>query len=133
MPFEAMGFNANSPFLHLSFADSTGVFYVGILSKRIPKYLRLFVHSMTHPLKEIIGIACPTALSLRVHHRACAMLGLILDFVSWHRCDTFFSCSWTAVTTVLISLPVLQISPSFASGVSILPKPLQIRSASPYV
>ena len=80
MPFEAMAFNADSPFLHLSFVDST--LYVSILSKWIPRYLRLFVPSMTSPLKETAGIACPTALLLRVHHTACALLGLISDSVS---------------------------------------------------
>ena len=56
-------------------------------------------------LKETVGIACPTALLLRVHHRACALLGLILD--SWHQCVTFSSCSWTAETVVMMSLVVL--------------------------
>ena len=107
MPFEAMAFNADSPFLHLSFVDSACVLYVSVLSKWIQRYLRLFVRSMTSPLKETAGIACPTALLLRVHHRACALLGLISNSVSWHQCDTFSSCSWTAVTAVLMSLAVL--------------------------
>ena len=102
-----MAFNVDSSFLHLSFVDSTCVLYVSILSKWIPRYLRLFVRSMASPLKETAGIACPTALLLRVHHRACALLGLISDSVSWHQCDTFSSCSWTAVTAVLMSLDVL--------------------------
>ena len=46
---------------------------------------------MTSPLKKTAGNACPTALLLRVHHRACALLVLILDSVSWHQCDTFSS------------------------------------------
>ena len=107
MPFEAMAFNADSLFLHLGFVDSTCVLYVSILSKWIPRYLRLFVRSMTFPLKKTAGIACPTVLLLRVHHRACALLVLILDSVYWHQCDTFSSCSWTAVTAVLMSLAVL--------------------------
>ena len=65
------------------------------------------MRSMASPLKETAGIACPTALLLRVHHRACALLGLISDSVSWHQCDTFSSYSWTAVTAVLMSLDVL--------------------------
>ena len=83
-----MAFNMDSPFLHLSFVDSTCVLCIIIVSKWIPGYLRLFMCSMTSPLKETAGIACPTALLLRVHHRACALLGLILDSVSWHQCDT---------------------------------------------
>ena len=79
-----MAFKADSPFLHLRFVDSTCVLYVSILSKWITSYLRLFVHSMTFSLKETAGIACPTALLLRVHHRAYALLGLISDSVSWH-------------------------------------------------
>ena len=47
------------------------------------------MHSMTSPLKETAGIACLTALLLSEHHRACELLGLILDSVSWHQCDTF--------------------------------------------
>ena len=31
-------------------------------------YMRLFVRSMTSPLKETADIACPIALLLRVHH-----------------------------------------------------------------
>ena len=69
MPFEAMAFNTDSPFLHLSFVDSTCVLYVSILSKWIPRYLRQFVRSVASPLKETAGIACSTALLLRVHHR----------------------------------------------------------------
>ena len=42
------------------------------------------VYSMASPLKETAGIACPTALFLRVNHRACTLLGLISDSVSWH-------------------------------------------------
>ena len=56
------------------------------------------MRSMTFPLKKTADIACPTALLLRVPHRACTLLGLISDSVSWHQCDTFSSCSWTAVT-----------------------------------
>ena len=37
------------------------------------------VCSMTSPLKKTAGIACPTALLLRVHHMACDLLGLISD------------------------------------------------------
>ena len=37
------------------------------------------MRSMTSPLKETAGIACPTALLLRVYHRACTLLVLILD------------------------------------------------------
>ena len=48
------------------------------------------MRSMTSPLKETAGIACPTVLMLRVHHGACALLGLISDSVSWHQCDTCF-------------------------------------------
>ena len=47
------------------------------------------VRSTTSSLKETAGIACPTALLLRVHHWACSLLGLISDSVSWHQCDTF--------------------------------------------
>ena len=109
MPFEAMAFYSNGPFLHLSFVDSTCVFYVSIPSKWIPCCLRLFVRSMTSPLKETADIACPTALLLRVHHRTCELFGLIWDSVSWHQCDTFSSCSWTAVTAVRMSLAFLYI------------------------
>ena len=45
-------------------------------------YLRLFVQSMTSPLTETAGIACHTDSLLRVHHKACALLGLISDSVS---------------------------------------------------
>ena len=62
-----MAFNVDSPVLHLSLVDSTCVLYVSILSKWIPRYLRLFVCSMTSPLKDTADIAsCPTALLLRV-------------------------------------------------------------------
>ena len=61
------------------------------------------MRSMTSPLKETAGIACPTALLLRVHHRACSLLGFISNSVSLHQCDTFSSCSWTAVTSVLVT------------------------------
>ena len=70
---------ADSPFLHLSFVDSTCVLYVSILSKLIQKYLRMLVRSMASPLKKIAGIACSTALLLRVCHRAYALLGLVSD------------------------------------------------------
>ena len=58
-----------------------------------PRYLRLFVRSLTSPLTKTVGIACRTVLLLRVHHRACSLLGLISDSVSWHQSDTFSSCS----------------------------------------
>ena len=87
MSSEAMAFNTDSPSLHLSFLDSTCVLYVSILSKLILRYLRLFMRSMSFPLKETAGIACPTALLLRVQYRACALLGIISDSVSWHQCD----------------------------------------------
>ena len=45
--------------------------------------------SLTFRLKETAGVACPTALLLRVHHRACALFVLISDSVSWHHYDTF--------------------------------------------
>ena len=80
--FEVMAFNADNPFLHMSFVDSTCVLCVSILSKWIQGYLRLFLRSITFPLKETAGIACPTALLLRVHYRGCALLGLISDSVS---------------------------------------------------
>ena len=50
MTFEAISFNADSPFLHLSFVDSTYVLYVRVLSKWMPRYLRPFVRSVTSPL-----------------------------------------------------------------------------------
>ena len=84
--FIAVAFTVDSPFLHLSF-----VLFISILLKWIPKYLRLCVHSMTSPLKETAGIACPTALLLRVRYRACTLLGLVSDSVFWHHCDTFDS------------------------------------------
>ena len=65
MPLEAMAFNSDSPFLHLSFVDSPCVLYLSILLKWLQKYLRLIVRSMISPLKETAGIACPTALLLR--------------------------------------------------------------------
>ena len=86
-----------SLFLLLSFVDSASVLYASILW--IPRYLKLFVSSMTSPLMETAGIACHTVLLLRVHHRTCALLRLISDSVFWHRCDTFSVCSWTKVTT----------------------------------
>ena len=67
-----MAFRVDSPFLHLSFVDSTCVLYVSILSKWIPRYLRLFVRSVTSPLKETAGIPCLTALLLMVHHSGLA-------------------------------------------------------------
>ena len=84
------------------------------------------VRSMTSPLKDTVGMAFPTALFLRVNHRACALLGLISDSVSWHKRDTVSSCSRTAVTAVWMSLSVLQSSLSSAS-VSTWLKPLGIR------
>ena len=105
--FTAMAFSADSPFSHPTFVDLSSILYVSILSKWMPRYLRLFAHSMTSPLKETAGIACPTALLLRVHHRACALLGLISDPISWHYYDTFSSCSRPAVTTAWASLAVL--------------------------
>ena len=89
MPFEVKAFNADSPFLHLSFVDKTCVLYVSILSKWIPRHLGLFVRSlfvssMTSPLKETDDIASPTAMLLMVHHRSCVFLGFISDSVSWH-------------------------------------------------
>ena len=84
-------------------------------------------------LRETAGTACSTALLLRVHHRARALLGLILNYVSWRQCDTFSSCSWTALTAVWVSLDVLHIiSPSSAS-ISNRLNPLMFRSASPFV
>ena len=47
-------------------------------SKWTSSYLRLFMHSMTSQMEETAGIACSTALLLRMHHRACALLGLTL-------------------------------------------------------
>ena len=52
----------------------------------IPRYVRLFVRSTS---SVPAGIACPTSLLLRNPHRACALLGLTLDSVSWQHCDTF--------------------------------------------
>ena len=66
----------------------------------------MFMPSVTSPLKETAGIACPTALLLRAHHRACALLGTISDFVSWKHCHTFSSRSRTAMTVVRVSLTV---------------------------
>ena len=37
----------------------------------------------TSSLKEIAGFACPIALSLRMHHKTCALLALISDSVSF--------------------------------------------------
>ena len=88
MPIVAMACSAENPsffffffFLHLSFVDSTCILHVIILGKWIPGYLRLFVHSVTFLLKEIAGIACPTALLLTAHHRDYAFLACI-DFGS---------------------------------------------------
>ena len=64
-----MAFNADSPFLHLSFVDSTCVLVRQHSIDVDPEISRLFVHSMTSPSKEAAGISCPTALLLRVHHR----------------------------------------------------------------
>ena len=51
-------------------------------------------------------IACPTAFLLRVHHRACTLLGFISDSVSWHqfpsRMATFLS--WRAAASHLVSV-----------------------------
>ena len=62
---------------------------------------RLFLWSMTTPLKETVDINCVSSLLLKVHHRASALLGLNLDPVSWHHYDTFFpTCSRTVVTAM---------------------------------
>ena len=60
--------------------------------------------SVTSLLNDTADIACPAALLLRVHHRACIWLGLISDPVPRHHCDSFPSCSWTAMTSVGVSL-----------------------------
>ena len=57
---------------------------------------------MTSALKETAYISCTTALLLRVHYWARPLLGLISDTASWHHCDTFCSCFWTAVTAVWV-------------------------------
>ena len=46
--------------------------------------------SMTSPFKEAAGIACPTALLLEMHHRACALLELISDSLSLGTIVTLF-------------------------------------------
>ena len=48
----------------------------------------------------------PTSLLLRVHHRACVLIGLISNFAFWHHFDPFSSCSWTVVTAVWVLLAV---------------------------
>ena len=78
MPFAAMSFGGDSPFLHLSSVDSTCGLYVSIKSKWIPRYQRLFSRSMASPMKETVGIACLTALLLG-YNMAWAFLGLISD------------------------------------------------------
>ena len=67
--------------------------------------------SMTSPLRATVGIACPTALLLRVHHRVFALLELIPDSVSWHLCDTFFGCSWTTVAAMWMTLATFSDKP----------------------
>ena len=78
---------STQPFLHLSFVDLACVLYVSILSRWILR--NLFMWSMISPLTETAGIDGPTALFLRVHHRACALLDWF-GTVSWHNCDTSF-------------------------------------------
>ena len=63
----------------------------------------LFVRSMTSPSKETAGIVCPSALFKRVNHRACVSLELVSNPISWYRCDTLSSFSWTAETAELVS------------------------------
>ena len=71
---------------------------------------------MTSPLKETAGIACPTALLLRVHHSVCTLLGLISDSVPWHRCDTFYqllldsSDCCVGVIGCFVDKPIVRIS-----------------------
>ena len=95
-------FRADSPFLQQSFVYSTCALFVVIPWKWIPRYLRL-----TSPLQETTGIAFPTVLFFR----ACTLLALMLDSISWHHCDTFSTCTWPAVTAVWVSSAVLKISP----------------------
>ena len=100
MPFAAMAVSADNPFLRLSFVDSLWVLYVSILW--IPSYLMLICVLLL--VAGDFWHCLSLSLLLSVHHRACALLGLILDPVSWHNCGT--SCSWTAVTAVRMSLTV---------------------------
>ena len=72
-------FGKDSPFLHTSFVDLTCVLYMSNLSKWIRRCLKLLMASVTSPLKEIAGIACPTALMLRVHYRAVLCLELLIN------------------------------------------------------
>ena len=129
MPFAGLIFSVGSPFQHPGFVDTICILYASILLKWIPRYVRLFMCSVTFPLKKTTGITYPTVLLLRVHHRACTLLGLSLDSVSWHHCSC---CSWTAVTVVWVSLAVLLISLS-AEGANTQLKPLFFRSASPFL
>ena len=99
-----IAFCADSRLLYLSFVESTCFLLVNI--SWIPRYKTLFVRSVTSLLKETAGIACCTALLLRVHHRAYTMLGLI-HTLSLDTVVTFLSSSWTVVTAVWKSLAVL--------------------------
>ena len=94
-----MAFSVNRPFLHLNFADSTCLLFARILSKWMPMYRRLLVHSVTS-LKETAGIAFPTALLLRV-----CLAWIDFGFLTLGMIVTLFqaSCSWTVVTAVWVS------------------------------
>ena len=66
------------------------------------------MHSMIFPLIESAGFACPTALFLKVHHRTCGLLGLILDFIV-----ILSSCSWTVLGTLWVCFKVANSNANF--------------------
>ena len=106
MPFAAIAFNTDSPLLCLSFVDLTCILCVSIVLKWTSRCLGLFVHALISLLDEIAGIACPTALFIRVHHLTCALLRLIPNPFSLHHCDTSSSYFWAGMTVVWVSLAV---------------------------
>ena len=53
------------------------------------------------PIEETASPACFAALLVRMHDRLCDLFGPISYPVSWHRWNTFFSCTWTVVTAVI--------------------------------
>ena len=82
--FHSHDFQRGQSLLHQTFAESTYVLYLRMMSKWIARFLGLFMHSLTSLLKETAGIACPIALLLKVNHRDCALPGVLSNHVSQH-------------------------------------------------
>ena len=81
IPFAAIAFRTDRPFLLFSAVVSTWFLLVSILSKWTPRYLRWLVRSVRN---VTAGMGLPAALLSRVHHFVLLLLFLLLLLLFLH-------------------------------------------------